>query len=177
MTVLLISKISSTCFGQTFAHLQERKTEVFYNIAKQLSSYRTHSATLPCSEPLPTTTTGHYTICCKKPQSCTPEDGQKFARNMLSWSWRSIKLSLLHLVGFCITLPTLMMHGQTQEGDIWMLYTMFNFLYSMKSLELDIHVKSQIEPSSVSSTCSWNASDVYNCVAACLFVVFAYLSW
>jgi hypothetical protein len=25
-TVLLISKISSTCFGQTFAHLQERKT-------------------------------------------------------------------------------------------------------------------------------------------------------
>jgi hypothetical protein len=30
--VLLISKISSTCFGQTFAHLQERKTEIFYNI-------------------------------------------------------------------------------------------------------------------------------------------------
>ena len=28
--------------------------------------------------------TGHYTICCKKPQSCAPEDGQKFARNMLS---------------------------------------------------------------------------------------------
>jgi len=26
----LISKISSTCFGQTFAHLQERKTEVFF---------------------------------------------------------------------------------------------------------------------------------------------------
>ena len=50
----------------------------------------------------------------KKPQSCTPEDGQKFAQNMLSWSWRSIKLLLLHLVGFYITLPTLMMHGQTQ---------------------------------------------------------------
>jgi hypothetical protein len=29
ITVLLISKISSTCFGQTFAHLQERKTETF----------------------------------------------------------------------------------------------------------------------------------------------------
>jgi hypothetical protein len=29
VTVLLISKISSTCFGQTFAHLQERKTEMF----------------------------------------------------------------------------------------------------------------------------------------------------
>jgi hypothetical protein len=26
ITDLLISKISSTCFGQTFAHLQERKT-------------------------------------------------------------------------------------------------------------------------------------------------------
>jgi len=25
----LISKISSTCFGQSFAHLQERKTEIF----------------------------------------------------------------------------------------------------------------------------------------------------
>jgi len=33
----------------------------------------------------------------------------------LSWSWRSIKLLLLHLVGFYITLPTLMMHGQTQN--------------------------------------------------------------
>jgi hypothetical protein len=29
ITVLLISKISSTCFGQTFAHLQEHKTETF----------------------------------------------------------------------------------------------------------------------------------------------------
>jgi hypothetical protein len=29
ITVLLISKISSTCFGQTFPHLQERKTEIF----------------------------------------------------------------------------------------------------------------------------------------------------
>ena len=38
--------------------------------------------------------TVHYTICCKKPQSCAPEDGQNFARNMLSWSWRSIKLLL-----------------------------------------------------------------------------------
>jgi hypothetical protein len=29
ITVLLVSKISSTCFGQTLAHLQERKTEIF----------------------------------------------------------------------------------------------------------------------------------------------------
>ena len=33
---------------------------------------------------------------------------------MLSWSWRSIKLLLLHLVGFYFTSPTLTMHGQTQ---------------------------------------------------------------
>jgi hypothetical protein len=31
ITVLLISKFSSTCFGQTFAHLQERKTEIFFH--------------------------------------------------------------------------------------------------------------------------------------------------
>jgi hypothetical protein len=29
LTVLLISKISSTCFEQTFAHHEERKTETF----------------------------------------------------------------------------------------------------------------------------------------------------
>jgi hypothetical protein len=29
ITVLLISNISSTCFWQIFAHLQERKTEIF----------------------------------------------------------------------------------------------------------------------------------------------------
>jgi len=32
---------------------------------KQLPSHHTPSATLPLTEPLPTTTTGHYTICCK----------------------------------------------------------------------------------------------------------------
>ena len=42
----------------------------------QFPSYRTRSATLPRYEPLPTTTTGHYTICCKNPQSCASEDGQ-----------------------------------------------------------------------------------------------------
>jgi hypothetical protein len=30
ITVLLIFKISSTCFRQAFAHLQERKTEMFF---------------------------------------------------------------------------------------------------------------------------------------------------
>ena len=54
----------------------------------------------PC---LPQQDTIPYVL--KKPQSCAPEDGQKFARNMMSLSWRSIKLLLLHLVGFYITLP------------------------------------------------------------------------
>jgi hypothetical protein len=34
ITGLLIFKISSTCFGQAYAHLHERKTEFFYNINK-----------------------------------------------------------------------------------------------------------------------------------------------
>ena len=42
-----------------------------------------HSATLPLSGPQPTTTSGHYTTCCKS-QSYAPEDGQKVARNVLS---------------------------------------------------------------------------------------------
>jgi hypothetical protein len=68
--VLLISKISSTCFGKTFAHLQERKTD-FYNIRYnvllmwQLPSHRTHCAKQQRSETPPATSTGHYTICCK----------------------------------------------------------------------------------------------------------------
>ena len=50
------SKISSTCFGQYFAHLQERKTEIF----------------------------SEYGIVACKSQSYAPEDGQKVARNTLS---------------------------------------------------------------------------------------------
>jgi len=46
---------------------------------KKLPSYHTRSATLPLAKPLPTTTTGHYTICCKKSQSYAPDDGQKIA--------------------------------------------------------------------------------------------------
>ena len=44
-----------------------------------LPSYRTRSATLPRSEPLPTTTTGHYTICCKKKTSV-----------LRSWRWAKV---------------------------------------------------------------------------------------
>ena len=65
-----------------------------------LTSHRTRSATLPLSEPLPATTTGHYTICCKK------------ISVLRSWRWAKVcpkhvelileinKLLLLHLIGF-----------------------------------------------------------------------------
>jgi len=103
----LIYKISSTYLGERFAHLQERKTEIYsmwYNVlmwyegcclihVNQHPSYRIHSAKLPLSGPQSTTAAGHYITCCKS-QSYAPEDGQKVVRNMLSWSWRSINLLL-----------------------------------------------------------------------------------
>ena len=69
--------MSCCCGRQEFGARQHGTTCTVWR--KLLDSYRTRSATLPLSEPLPTTTTGHYTICCKKPQSCAPEDGQTFA--------------------------------------------------------------------------------------------------
>jgi hypothetical protein len=38
ITVLLIFKISATCFGQAFAQLQERKTEDGQNLARNILS-------------------------------------------------------------------------------------------------------------------------------------------
>ena len=69
----------------------------------------------------------------KKPQSCAPEDGQTFARNMLSWSWRSIKLLLLHLVGFYITLPNLCCFNNTHSAILFpaSLSTLIIFLFHM----------------------------------------------
>ena len=74
--------IMSCCCGRQGFGARQRGTMCL----TQLPSYRTRSATLPRSESLPTTTTGHYTTFCKKPQSCAPEVRQNFARNMLSWS-------------------------------------------------------------------------------------------
>jgi hypothetical protein len=79
ITVLLISKISSTCFGQTFAHLQERKNETF-------TTYSTMSCDVVGR--VSGRVAWHYVYVCVT-----------VFRNMLSWSWRSIKLLLLHLVG------------------------------------------------------------------------------
>ena len=63
--------------------------EVFYNITICISIFA-----------------GHNTTCCKKPQSCAPEDGQKFAPKHVELIFEINKLLLLHLVGFYITLPT-----------------------------------------------------------------------
>jgi hypothetical protein len=75
ITVLLISKISSTCFGQTFAHLQQHARKPCLPHQQDIIPYVVKILSLALLKM-----------------------GKKFARNMLSWSWRSIKLLLLHLV-------------------------------------------------------------------------------
>jgi hypothetical protein len=90
---------------------------------KQLPSYRARSATLPRSETLPTPTTGHYTICCKKKsQSCAPKDRKKFARNIglileinktviVASRWFSILLYLKHSLSYVSTHPLTIKSG------------------------------------------------------------------
>jgi len=77
-------------------------------------SYRTRSATLPLSEPLPTTTTRHYTICCEN-LSLTL---LKMGKRLPGICWADLGDQQIVIVAtswfFYITLPTLMMHGQTQ---------------------------------------------------------------
>ena len=61
------------------------------------------SATLPLSEPLPTTTRGHYTICCKILSLTLVEMGKncpKYVQLILEIN----KFLLLHLVGSSILL-------------------------------------------------------------------------
>ena len=94
--------ISSTCFGQTFAHLQERKTEVFYSFLH----------------------TVHIVPRCRAPNPCPPQQqdiiphvvknlslallkmGKSLPETCWADHWRSIKLLLLHLLGFYFTLST-----------------------------------------------------------------------
>ena len=54
--------------------------------------------------------------------------------------WRSIKLLLLHLVGFYITLPTLMMHGQTQIKFTITGSRVWNFIASYFASTSDVHI-------------------------------------
>jgi len=55
---------------------------------------------LPLSEPLPTTTTGHETICCKS-QSYVPEMAKDCPKHV-ELNLEINKLLLLHLVGVSI---------------------------------------------------------------------------
>jgi hypothetical protein len=99
----LIFKISSTCFGQTFVHHQERKTAKLQHAWQSLSGILLHTNHIGprCRPPdrQPTTATGHHTTCCN------------FAV-LRSWWWTNIcpkhdelilKINkycyLLHLVG------------------------------------------------------------------------------
>jgi hypothetical protein len=53
---LLIYKISSTCFGQSFAHHQERETEIFYSIWYPV-----------------VVAAWHYVPRCRSPSPCPPQ--------------------------------------------------------------------------------------------------------
>jgi hypothetical protein len=67
ITVLLIFKISSICFGQAFAwHYRTRSDK-----------QHARKTCLPHQQDI-------IPYVVKKSQSCAPEDGQKLARNMLS---------------------------------------------------------------------------------------------
>ena len=73
---------------------------------KLLPSYRTRSATLPLSEPLPATTIGHHTTCCKKISVLRSWRWAKYCPKHVELILEINKLLLLHLVGFLYYLPT-----------------------------------------------------------------------
>jgi len=123
----LIYKISSTCFGQSFAHLQERKTEIFkaYGIVpcccgRQGFGERQRGTTCPVWRKLFESNnclhTVHIVPRCLSPNPCLPqqEDTIPYAVNisvLRSWRWAKDypkhvelileinKLLLLYLVG------------------------------------------------------------------------------
>jgi hypothetical protein len=126
MTVLLISKISSTCFGQILPIFRSARLRFFtvYGIVSFCCGRKGFGArqlgtTCTVWRKLPTTTAEHYTIRCTKSQSYAPEDGQKFARNMLSWSWRSINFYCCISLVFYITLPTCIIFDTNLLNDIF----------------------------------------------------------
>jgi len=87
MITLPIYKISSTCFGQSFAHLQERKTDILQHVVsccgRQGFGERQRDTT--CRSPNPCLPQQRDTIpYAVKYQSYAPEDGQNIGRNMLS---------------------------------------------------------------------------------------------
>ena len=123
MTVLLNASISSTCFGQLFAHRHERLTvfcSLRYNApnlcrlvawmrrtclsdrcegccwTESSNSLHTDHLSGFSASRLPADTTAvHYTSNCRT-QSSAHEDGQLIARNMLHWLEQLIKLSFFN---------------------------------------------------------------------------------
>ena len=101
-----------------FAYLQERKTEIFtaYGIVsccgrqgfgeRQRGTTCTLHVVPRCRSPnsLPTTTTGHYTICCKNLSHTLLKMGKKDCPKHVELILEINKLLLLHLVGFSILL-------------------------------------------------------------------------
>jgi hypothetical protein len=91
--------ISSTCFGQSFAHLQERKTVVY-------------SSMVYC----PNVVVG-WRSGVRRHRLCVRCEGCRSSKHV-ELIQRTIKLLLLHLVGHLYDSPTLMMHGQTQIKNL-----------------------------------------------------------
>ena len=111
----MISKISSTCFGQPFAHLQEHKTEIF-------------------------TAYGIVSCCCGRQGFGEQQRGTTWCyipfavkiSVLCSWRWAKdcpkhvelileiSKLLLLHLVGFfCITLPIMEVSASSAVSKLY----------------------------------------------------------
>ena len=78
-------------------------------------------ATLPLSELQPTTTTSHYTICCKNLSLTLLKMGKRSSETC----WADLGDQYILIVAsswfFYTTLPTLMMHGQTQINTLFIL--------------------------------------------------------
>ena len=139
--------ISSTCFGQTFAHLQERKTEVFHNMCSCSFLHTVHivprrrapNPCLPQQQDIIPHVVKNLSLALLKMGKSLPET---------CWAdhWRSIKRLLLHLIGFYFTLPTLMMHGQTQIKSGKQTLSPYNDHYktcwnSVKHMNRELYIK------------------------------------
>ena len=76
--------ISSTCFGQTFAHLQERKTEVFFTTCGIMSCLSSSLHTV------------HTVPRCRAPNPCLPQQQDtiphvvKKTSVLRSWRWAKV---------------------------------------------------------------------------------------
>ena len=143
--------ISSTCFGQSFAHLQERKTvftamwcDVLIFVDRLLPGVG-----WDCLQ-------SHLTPGSKRSTQIRTSHHIAVNTVLRSWRWakdcpkhveliqRSIRLLLLHLVGHLYYSPTLMMHGQTQIKKSWLrLFSRLPFTYIFPSTFPSVTVPTQ----------------------------------